>query len=256
MSLPKSLPVLLVAALAVVACRKSSTPTAPTPLTPTLNVFEAPLDRGSFSTFLFSLSDRGTIVQAGLEGVTSRDGLRSLDPSLTLTLGTIIASDCDSVQSTDRVPTLQQQMSIYMDYGLHCVKVSDPGTLTEAANVVVRVIYPPLGPIPGTASPETFTSSVSTMGRSSRSFTAGAPGTATVTLTSLGAPAPATAGLAIGVQGTEDNLCHVSQIVDTGPGGSPQISAPVDAGIYCVSVFDIGQFTEPLTDFSVTITHP
>jgi len=62
-------------------------------------------------------------------------------------------------------------------------------------------------------------------------------------------------GLGIGVPNAGLARCALSSGIATTPGSTPQISAPVDAGQYCVTVYDLGTLTSPI-DFSVTLVYP
>jgi hypothetical protein len=117
----------------------------------------------------------------------------------------------------------------------------------------------PTAPTPVPAEPtmtETFSGTLAVGGVRFYSFSVSVYGTVNLTLTSLGG---VTDGgdlqltLALGVpRGTD---CAVGTSALTAPGSSPQVSTPVNAGVYCARVYDTGTLTEPTT-FSVTIAHP
>ncbi len=84
-------------------------------------------------------------------------------------------------------------------------------------------------------------------------FTVGA-GTVTVTLTTVGPPV-VSVGLGIGVPGGGAS-CNLSMAVGSAaPATTPQISVPVDAGTYCVQVYDVGAVPDHI-NFTVSVTHP
>ena len=91
------------------------------------------------------------------------------------------------------------------------------------------------------------------------SFTVGLAGTTDVLLASLrprGQTRPAlstTVGLGIGTPAGTG--CRTSTSLNTQPGLSSQISTSTTATIYCASVYDVGNLTEPV-DFTVRIVHP
>ena len=62
-------------------------------------------------------------------------------------------------------------------------------------------------------------------------------------------------GLGIGVPTTGIAGCALSTAINTTPGSSPQLTATVDAGSYCVTIYDIGTLTGPI-DFSFTVVFP
>jgi len=104
---------------------------------------------------------------------------------------------------------------------------------------------------------EAFTSGVVPAGASSHTFVAATAGTVDITLTTSGPPTSVSLGVGIGIPTTTSSGCSLTTAVNTVPGSTPQLAAvPVDAGRFCVKVFDPGT---PLTQeafFTVTITHP
>ena len=102
-----------------------------------------------------------------------------------------------------------------------------------------------------TATSETWSSTVAPGGQSSRSFTVNASGTINVTLTAAGA----TLGVGVGLPRVSGGGCRLGVSVNASAGTAPQISAPADAGQYCVQVFDLGTLTDPV-GFAVKIDHP
>jgi hypothetical protein len=99
-----------------------------------------------------------------------------------------------------------------------------------------------------------FASRLTPNGAISRSFGATTTGTVTVMLTNAGGPFTQV-GLGIGVPTTGIAGCALSTSISTAPGSTPQISAAVDAGQYCVTVYDLGTLTSAI-DFSVTLVYP
>ncbi len=106
------------------------------------------------------------------------------------------------------------------------------------------------------ASPTTrsFSSKLTVKGAVSRTFTATQAGTVSATLTSAGS-ASTRVGLGIGVPYGGIATCTLNSMVTTTAGASPQISATVDAGQYCVAVFDVGALTDDI-NFDLTIVFP
>lgn len=103
---------------------------------------------------------------------------------------------------------------------------------------------------------ETFASNLTPQGSVWRFITAGQSGTLTATLTSTDQPGT-TVGFAIGLRNGTSTGCFVTRDVVVAAGTQPQLSASVDAGSYCVRVFDPapGQLQRPL-NFTVTIVYP
>jgi len=89
----------------------------------------------------------------------------------------------------------------------------------------------------------------------SRQFGASTNGTVTAMLTNAAGP-NTVVGLGIGVPTTGLAKCALSTAIQTNAAGStPQLSATVDAGNYCVVVYDLGTLTSAI-DFSVTLVYP
>ena len=106
----------------------------------------------------------------------------------------------------------------------------------------------------GQTSPTTTTLStrLTVNGAISRSFTATQAGTVSVTLNNAGA---AVVGLGLGVPSTGVARCVLTTAIVTSAGTTPQIAAPVDAGTYCVAVYDVGRLTNEIT-IDLTIVYP
>jgi hypothetical protein len=99
-----------------------------------------------------------------------------------------------------------------------------------------------------------FASRLTPGGAVSRQFGASASGTVTAMLTNAAGP-NTVVGLGIGVPTTGLAKCALSTGIQTNAGATPQLSATVDAGNYCVVVYDLGTLTSPI-DFSVTLVYP
>ena len=102
---------------------------------------------------------------------------------------------------------------------------------------------------------ETYSSQFFPGGSAARSFTAASRGTVSITLTSIGPPADLVVGLAVGIPQSSGSGCYITQSVNTGAASSPQLTVPVDAGSYCVRVYDLGTM-KSVTAFTVTIVRP
>jgi hypothetical protein len=95
---------------------------------------------------------------------------------------------------------------------------------------------------------------MSVQGWTSRSFTVAEAGVVSVTLQSSELPM----GIGIGVPSTGGSGCQTSISVVTSAGDSPQLSASVDAGDYCLVVFDVSPAGSRATQVPVTVVrvHP
>lgn len=100
---------------------------------------------------------------------------------------------------------------------------------------------------------ESFSSQLAVGGSASRSFTAAKAGTATVTLTSAGT-STTKVGFGIGVPDTLGSGCLFTRSNEAATAGTA-FSLPVDAGTYCVRIFDTGTLTSSIL-FSITIVRP
>lgn len=100
---------------------------------------------------------------------------------------------------------------------------------------------------------ETFSSQLSVGGYAFRSITAAKAGTVTLTLTSAGSSSTLKLGIGLGITDVSGSTCLFTRSAETAAGG--QITATVDAGNYCMRVYDIGTLTSA-TPFTVTIVRP
>lgn len=110
---------------------------------------------------------------------------------------------------------------------------------------------------PTTTSPvtETFAGQVTPGGSAARSFTSASSGTMSITLTQIGPPADIAVGLGVGIPQSNGSGCHLTQSIVTAAASTPQITAAVEAGTYCLRLFDTGALTAPVA-FSATIVRP
>ena len=104
------------------------------------------------------------------------------------------------------------------------------------------------------ATTETFTGTVNPGGSDSHNFTvAQSGGQVSVTLTAAGPPATIFMGVGVGTpSGTACTL--IAQSPPSQAGTASVLSGTAQAGAYCVTVFDIGNQTAPIT-YSVTVSH-
>ncbi len=109
---------------------------------------------------------------------------------------------------------------------------------------------------PVTTSPTTvtYTQLFGPQGTASRSFVASQAGVVSVTLQT----APVPMGIGIGAQPASGTGCRPATSVVTPAGDSPQLATAVDAGSYCVLVFDVSDPGSRTSQLPVTIVlvHP
>lgn len=65
-------------------------------------------------------------------------------------------------------------------------------------------------------------------------------------------------GIAIGVPSADGNRCRAAVSVVTLPGDSPQLTTAVEAGTYCLLIFDVSAVGSRTNQLSVTVVliHP
>ena len=109
------------------------------------------------------------------------------------------------------------------------------------------------------AAPTTTESFIGSLGiGSSRfySYSVAQYGTVNVTLNSVeDANGPSAVALGVGVGTPAGTGCANVSMVTAGSGPTVLLTAPYEAGIYCVRVFDVGNLTAAAT-FNVSIAHP
>lgn len=244
---------ILLPALFVAGCDNDSTGPTPTQIVTFLDVFTGPLDPFGQSVFPVEVAQDGP-VQVMLAGVVLENPLRSISPVLELGIGDIEDTTCKTVETNSTTPRFTAGLHRHMPAGTHCVTVTDKVGLAETVGLVVRIVSPPVLSTGGQPGTETFASTITKGGRATRSIDASAAGTIRLTLNSLLPSNPAT-GLALGLPATDGSGCQLAQIVTVTPGSTPQLTANVDAGPYCMAIFDAGNFAST-NSFASTIEHP
>lgn len=109
-------------------------------------------------------------------------------------------------------------------------------------------------PTPTLITEPAFTGSVQVGGTDNHTFTVVASGTLSITLTAAGPPPTIFMGLGVGTPSEATCVLLSGGSTATPAGTTAQLSGTIAAGTYCVSVFDIGNQTAPVT-YSVTVTH-
>jgi hypothetical protein len=114
----------------------------------------------------------------------------------------------------------------------------------------------PTAPTPRTSPvTETFSSNLVVQGAVWRIVTAAQTGTLTATLTTTDQPSTVV-GVGLGVKsGSGVTGCLLNSSVTATAGSAPQLSAQVDAGDYCVKLFDVGALSSTMS-FTLTIVYP
>jgi len=247
----------LLAATGGAGCGSSPTsPSASVGFSLTAQYFTGSLSPGATSTSYSLNVGRPATVSLALVSLT--DGANNLLPSsLSLTIGTKSTSDatpCTPIRSQTTSMSLATALSAPLDTGTYCVTVKDPGTLPLDVNFAVRITEV-VGNSTTIASAtiETFSSFLQAGATAMRTVTILNPSSPlTVTLTGSGTPSLAL-GLAVGTW--DGAVCRPAKTVNAKAGTSPQLSVPVDLGVYCVLVSDIGNITTDHITFTVNIGH-
>jgi hypothetical protein len=176
-----------------------------------------------------------------------------------LALGTPPEGTEGCPRTTDRrvTPALAAHIRTERTAGTHCVEIYDVGALTADVNYAIRVVVAPVSntstvtAAPGT---DTFSSILPVQGSASRIVTATQNGSLSAILTS-GSPPNVLVGLGLGVPRAAGGGCYLSTAVNTLTSAAVQVASTVDAGEYCVKVYDPGTLSANVT-FTVTASHP
>ena len=231
------------------ACDKSS-PTTPAAFTPLTEVFVGSVDPGGSPFYSFTVSESDWVgVTFASETASSGSALAT---NLKLGLGIPSGTGCSVSTAVTTSPGLSAQISRAMDAGIYCVDLADAGSLVDTTNFVVRIAQTAAAPTGVAASStDTFASNLLPGGTATHQLVLSNAGVLTTTLTTT--PTPPSIGLGVGVVVAGE--CRLTESTTLTSGSSNQVSLPVDAGSYCVRVFDAGSLAGPIT-FSAAITHP
>lgn len=103
---------------------------------------------------------------------------------------------------------------------------------------------------------EEFSGTLAVKGANWYPFDVSAYGTVNVQLASIGgALVPPTVMVSLGQGTLSDNDCSVASPTTTTAASSPQLTATLDVGTYCVRISDVGNLFAPAT-FTITVAHP
>jgi hypothetical protein len=250
-----ALTLLLVAALSASGCNNDS-PTQPTgPTTPSTftETFAGTLPALGNAFYSFSVFQTGQVsLMFGSLTPTGTD--TPLDVPLWIGFGIPKGTGCDVSSPVLIAPGLTYQVSNTFLPGTYCVNINDFGALTGSADFAIRIVQYPSDTAPGDPGSSLFRSDLTVGGVGVRTFTATQAGTVVVSLTELGPPPGVEASVGIGLPSSDGSGgCNVATaIVASAPA---EFSLPVVAGVYCVKIADVGNFTGTTT-FSITIVRP
>ena len=150
------------------------------------------------------------------------------------------------------IAQLTSQINVLTSAGTYCVGLEDTAGVPVNANYAIRAVYGTVTDIEGPGS-VVWANSVLPAGSSSRSFNASADGLVTVGLDVISPPTVGSLGLGMGIPKNDGAGCELTTSV-IAPVGT-QFNVPVDAGKYCVKVFDPGTLTDSAA-FSMRIVRP
>jgi hypothetical protein len=242
-------------AIALSGCG-SSRPIGPTTIEPTNTslLFTNTLAVGGRTFFSFILDQRRGVHVTFASTMADVTGPATPVP-LALGLGTPGGEDCVLTNPAVTVaPALTAQIQVELEAGTYCVRLQDPGTLSAPMTFAVRIVVQ-AGvarlPTPGS---DVFATSLAVQGATSRSVIASQAGVIVLTLQGLGAGV-SQLGVGIGVPRADGSGCFLMQSIVTSASASPQLAASVEAGEYCVRVFDPGTLANPVA-FQLRIDFP
>jgi hypothetical protein len=130
--------------LATAAC--GSTPTAPdttmpaTTSSPSTLVFEGTIGVGESSFYSFTVSQSGTFT-ATLASLSLAGRAPALAVPARIGVGVPAGTGCAVSASVDTPPGLTPQFTTTLAAGIHCVNISDVGTLPGAVTFAIRFTH-------------------------------------------------------------------------------------------------------------------
>lgn len=113
----------------------------------------------------------------------------------------------------------------------------------------------PTTPTPRTTETVTWSTNLANGGATSRSFKTTRSGTVSITLQSFAGSTTLRAGLGVGIPLGDGTGCVLSRSVESTAGATAQLELAVDAGNYCVQVYDPGTLTQPV-GFTIVLVYP
>ena len=244
---------LIVVAVAGAACGGDSptTPSTPTPSGSTETFTGSlPLQGSSFYSFTVPTAETVSVSLASLTASGTGPAATSV---VRLGVGVPLGTDCSVTNSVDTAAGLTSQLTAPVNPDVYCVKISDIGNLAGPMNFTIRIGHNLAATSPNpTAATDTFASFLAIGGSSTHTFPVSKSGTIVVTLTSV--TPSLMVGVGIGIPSSTTCLLSISS--NATAGSTPPITVPVDAGSYCVEIYDAGALNVPGVAFSMTIAHP
>jgi len=230
----------------------NGTPTTPGPsggATSVTLVFSGSFTPGESPSNNFSLPG-GAPLYITLGSLTNTAGV-PLGSAVTLKFGiSPAAGGCDALSKVGATASLKAQINILASAGNYCVGLEDTTGVPVGANYSIRVVY---GTPSGDAAPGTivYANTVLPGGYTTRSFHATTDGVVTIGMDAVGPVS--TIGFGLGFLRNDGIGCELTTSIMASAGS--QVAVPVDAGEYCIKVFDPGTLAVPAI-FTARIIHP
>ena len=244
--------VLLLASSLAAACGDSNLTTVPTQPggSQVTEVFSGTIAPGETKFYAFT-SPSSLPTRLGLGSLVDANG-NPLATPMTIAFGIPSGTGCAALQSATVAPSLATSINLLLTPGVYCVSIADAGQLAASSEFGVRITF---GDPSATSSAGTVTYSSTLLpgGSTSRTFDASAAGTVIVTMDTIDQPSVSALGLGLGFPRNDGGGCQLTQTFTAGRGS--QFSVPVDAGKYCVKVYDLGTLPD-VTRFSLRIQYP
>jgi hypothetical protein len=252
---------ILAAGLALAAAACGDNPNQPSgAFNPSIitNVFSGTLPVGGSSIYQLIVSQASN-VEITMASLTAGPAGVPVPSTVGLALGTPPEGTEGCPRTIDRrvTPALTAHIRTERNAQTHCVEIYDVGTLAAGVNFAVRIVTIPVTntftPRPS-AGTESFSSILAVQGWASRLVSASQSGSLTAVLTSA-SPPNVLVGFGIGIPRADLGGCYLTTAINTSSSASAQVASTVDAGDYCVKLYDPGTLTSNVT-FTVAAAHP
>jgi hypothetical protein len=227
----------------------------PPPIVTSIFTGTLPVQGSSVYSLIVDQASNATITMASLAAGPSG---APVPATVGLALGTAGESEgCPRTIDRRVTPALTAQIRTERTAGTHCVEIYDVGTLTTEVTFAIRIVVTPVANTSTqTASPgtDTFSSILTQQGSATRAVTASQAGTLSATMTSA-TPPNLLVGLGLGIPRADAGGCYLSTASNILTSAAAQVATAVDAGQYCVKVYDLGTLTTNVS-FTVAANHP
>jgi hypothetical protein len=215
-------------------------------------VFSSTLVPGETPSFNFTLPATAPL-NLTFGSLTDAAG-QPLGTSVTLKYGVLPATGegCTSLKKLTVTAGLKSQISVMASAGQYCVGLEDTAGVPVTANFAIRILYGTFDNLSG-ENPITYPSSVVPTGFTARSFNASTAGDVAIIMDNISPDSVTALGVGLGIPKNDSTGCEIATTLIAARG--TQLMAPVDAGRYCVKIFDPGTLTNT-AGFLIRIVHP